>query len=94
MWITLGVGCSRVFVSSSSLKRSQIIHHSNVNFSSVRPLLSRMFAQTNSDHGLQQSVDAKSNLCPLAIVNSLYNLGLTDMKMTGNVAAAKVRLNK
>ena len=67
---------------------------SNVNFSSVRPLLSRKLVQTNSDYSLQQSFDAKSNLCPLAIVNSLYNLGLTDMKMTGNVAAAKVRLNK
>ena len=71
-----------------------MIQYSNVNFSSVRPLLSRKLAQTNSDHSLQQSVDAKSNLCPLAIVNSLYNLGLSDMKMTGNVAAAKVRLNK
>ena len=68
--------------------------YSNVNFSSVRPLLSRKLVQTNSDHSLQQSVDAKSNLCPLAIVNSLYNLGATDMKMTGNVAAAKVRLNR
>ena len=67
---------------------------SNVNFSSVRPLLSRKLVQTNSDHSLQQSVDAKSNLCPLTIVNSLYNLGLTDVTMTGNVAAAKVRLNK
>lgn len=63
---------------------------SNVNFSSVRPLLSRKLVQTNSDHSLRQSVDAKSNLCLLTIVNSLYNLGLTDMKMTGNVAAAKV----
>ena len=71
-----------------------MIQYSNVNFSSVRPLVSRKLAQTNSDHSLQQSVDAKSNLCPLAIVNSLYNLGLSDMKMTGNVAAAKVRLNK
>ena len=68
--------------------------YSNVNFSSVRPLLSRKLVQTNSDYSLQQSVDAKSNLCPLAIVNSLYNLGVTDMKMTGNVAAAKVRLNR
>ena len=67
---------------------------SNVNFSSVRPLLSRKLVQTNLDHSLQQSVNAKSNLCPLTIVNSLYKLGLTDMKMTGNVAAAKVRLNK
>ena len=70
-----------------------MIQYSNVNFSSVRPLVSslRKLAQTNSDHSLQQSVDAKSNLCPLAIVNSLYNLGLSDMKMTGNVAASKVK---
>ena len=71
-----------------------MIQYSNVNSAQSVHILSRKLAQTNSDHSLQQSVDAKSNLCPLAIVNSLYNPGLTDMKMNGNVAASKVRLNK